>query len=60
LLFNPPYIATTDEEFAKSAAVSGDSSISALATSTWAGGKDGMETTNRVLELLDVCLYNGS
>lgn len=43
LVFNPPYVPTEADEL-------GTTSIAA----SWAGGKDGMEITNRLLPLVKV------
>ncbi len=47
LIFNPPYVPTYDEE--ASLAQSG-----AEIAGAWAGGKDGMQVTNILLQQIDV------
>lgn len=46
ILFNPPYVPTLDEEHAISRAGAAGSSSSNAIYAAWAGGEDGMRTTN--------------
>jgi len=45
LLFNPPYVPTSEEEFQTSLSISEKTILSA----TWSGGINGMEVTSRIL-----------
>lgn len=47
LVFNPPYVPTIEEEEAEGQRNAG-------IAATWAGGIDGMESTNQLLQLVPV------
>lgn len=50
LIFNPPYVPTYNEEV-DDAQKTGD------IQGAWAGGKDGMQLTDVLLDQLDVCVF---
>lgn len=50
LIFNPPYVPTIGEE------VYGAQSMANIA-GAWAGGTDGMQVTDVLLDDLDVCFF---
>lgn len=54
VLFNPPYVPTSDEE-ARSAQAHGGSDAKGFIAGAWAGGDDGMNVTNIFLDQVEVC-----
>lgn len=56
LLFNPPYVVTSDEELETSKMVEGDGVTSKNLVYTWAGGENGRRVIDVLLEKLDQIL----